>query len=77
MMDYGLSFLMLNREDLLFSFSLIFMIFLGLGLDLDYYVCLSLFVILVSNEGFGLINIHAMYMFFMVYFISSIYSWYW
>ena len=32
-MAYGLSSLMLNREDLLFSFSLVFMIFLGLGLS--------------------------------------------
>ena len=39
------------------------MIFLGLSLsfilkDLDYHVYLTLFVILVNNERFELINIH-------------------
>ena len=53
---------MLNRGVLLFSFSLVCMIFLGLGfsfiLRLDYYAYLSLIVILTCNEGFVLNNLY-------------------
>ena len=73
---------MLNRRVLLFSISLVFIIFLGLGLlcifwDLDYYVYLSLFVVLSCNKGFELNN---MYSHTYVLYNSldiSIYFWYW
>ena len=47
---------MLNRVVLLFSYSLVFMIFLCLGLSfiLRFGLYLSLFVVLTCNEGFGL-----------------------